>query len=286
MSPSSATRLSAAAISCSSAAKYGWIPGRSSSSPAERLEECLGEGAADPERLADGAHLAAEPVVGSRKLLEVEARRLHGHVVERGLESSRRLLRDVVRQLVERVADREQRGDLRDRKACRLRRERRRARHPRVHLDHAQLAGRRLVGELHVRSARRDAHGACTRKRRLAQSLVLRVGQRLLRRDRPRVARVDAHRIEVLDRTHNDAVARRVRHHLELELLPALERLLDEHLSHGTCCEARRDPLCELLRRPRDPAAAAAERERRADDRRNRHSALVATCHYLGAGHL
>src|SRR4051812_15908910 len=83
----------------------------------ERLQERLREGAADPQGLADGPHLAPEPVVGVRELLEVEARRLDGDVVERRLERGGRLLRDVVRQLVERVADREQRGDLRDREA-------------------------------------------------------------------------------------------------------------------------------------------------------------------------
>ena len=77
-----------------------------------------------------------------------------------------------------------------------------------------------------------------------------------------------AHRVEVLDRADDDAVARGVAHHLELELLPALERLLDEHLPDRARREACGDPLLELLRRPRDPAAAAAERERRADDRR------------------
>ncbi len=216
--------------------------------PVERLQERLRERPPETERLADRAHLAAEPVVRVRELLEVEARRLHRDVVERRLERRRRLLRDVVRQLVERVADREQRGDLRDREARRLRRERRRARHARVHLDHAQLARLRLVRELHVRAARRDADRARARERGLAQALVLGVGQRLLRRHRPRVAGVHAHRIEVLDRADDDAVAGVVAHHLELELLPALERLLDEHLSDRARREARGDPLLELLR--------------------------------------
>ena len=238
--------------------------------PVERLQERLRERAPEPERLADGAHLAAEPVVRVRELLEVEARRLHRDVVERGLERRRRLLRDVVRQLVERVADREQRRDLRDREAGRLRGERRRARHARVHLDHAQLARLGLVGELHVRAAGRDADRARTGEGRLAQALVLGVGQRLLRRDGPRVAGVHAHRVEVLDRADDDAVARVVAHHLELELLPALERLLDEHLPDRARREPGGDALLELLRRPGDAAAAAAERERGADDRRHR----------------
>ena len=76
--------------------------------------------------------------------------------------------------------------------------------------------------ELDVRAAGRDADRARGRERRLAELLVDRVGERLLRRDRPRVAGVDAHRVEVLDRADDDRVAARVAHHLELVLLPAL----------------------------------------------------------------
>ncbi len=238
-SPDAASSCSEAAISRSSSAQYGWTPGssrpcraasssdsqrpatgsprraRSTSSaasrPSQRLEERLGERAADAERLADRAHLAAEHGLRAGELGEVEARRLDRDVVERRLERRRRLAGDVVRKLVERVADREQRRQLRDREAGRLRRERRRARDARVHLDHAQLAVTRLVRELHVRAARRDADGARARERSLAQPLVLAVRQRLLRRDRPRVAGVHAHRVEVLDRADDDAVAARRR---------------------------------------------------------------------------
>ena len=197
----------------------------------ERLQERLGEGAAEPERLADRAHLAAEPRLAARKLGEVEAGRLDGDVVERGLEGGGRLPGDVVRQLVERVADGEQGGELRDREAGRLRGERRGARDARVHLDHEQLAARRLVRELHVRAARRHPDGAGAGERGLAQALELGVGEGLLRRDRPGVARVHAHRVEVLDRADDDAVARGVGHDLELVLLPAREEALHEHLA-------------------------------------------------------
>src|SRR5581483_11717101 len=78
--------------------------------PLERLQERLREGAAETERLAGRAHLGAERARRAGELVEVEAGRLDGDVVERRLEGGRRLPRDVVGQLVERVADREQRG--------------------------------------------------------------------------------------------------------------------------------------------------------------------------------
>jgi hypothetical protein len=75
--------------------------------PFERFQERFGERSAQAERLADRAHLGPEPRVGVRKLLEVEARRLHCDVVERGLEGGGRLAGDVVWKLLERVPDRE-----------------------------------------------------------------------------------------------------------------------------------------------------------------------------------
>ena len=151
-----------------------------------RLQERLGEGPSKPQRLADGAHLRPEPRRRA-EALEVEPRRLDRDVVEGRLEGGRRLLRDVVRQLVQREAHGEQGGELRDREAGRLRGQGRRARDARVHLDHAVLARLGVHGELHVRAACRDSDRARGRERRLAELLVERVGERLLGSDGPRV---------------------------------------------------------------------------------------------------
>jgi hypothetical protein len=45
------------------------------------------------------------------------------------------------------------------------------------------------------------------------------------------VARVDAHRIDVLDRADDHDVVGVIAHHLELELAPAEHRLLQQHLA-------------------------------------------------------
>ena len=102
---------------------------------AQRLLERLGEVAADRHGLADRLHGGGEGGVGGRELLEGEPRRLDDDVVERRLEGGRGLLGDVVGDLVERVADGELGGDLGDREAGGLRRERRGAGDARVHLD-------------------------------------------------------------------------------------------------------------------------------------------------------
>jgi hypothetical protein len=79
---------------------------------------------------------------------------------------------------------------------------------------------------------------------------------------------VYAHRIEVLDRADDDAVAGRVAHHLELVLLPALERAFDEHLPDGTGREAGLDAGAKLFRIAREASTRSAQREGRPHDRR------------------
>ena len=137
----------------------GSKPGVADLQRAHRLLEALLEGAADRHRLAHRLHLGRELVVDARELLEGEARDLGHHVVDRGLEARRRLARDVVADLVERVADGQLGRDLRDREARGLRGERRRARDPRVHLDHDQgavLGVRRRTGCSSRRCRRRS----------------------------------------------------------------------------------------------------------------------------------
>jgi len=79
---------------------------------------------------------------------------------------------------------------------------------------------------------------------------------------------VDAHRVEVLDGTDDDAVALPVAHHLHLVFLPAEERFLDQHLRVERGVETALHNRLELRRVVRDAAARAAEREAGADDER------------------
>ncbi len=79
-------------------------------------------------------------------------------------------------------------------------------------------------------------------------------------------AGMHAHRIDVLDRTDDDAVIVFVAHHFHLELFPAEHRLLDQHFVGGGRVDAALDDLDELGLVVGDAAAGAAEREARADD--------------------
>ncbi len=232
------------------------------------LAERLLEGAADRHHLTDRLHLRAERRDRAGKLLEIPARDLDHDVVERRLERRRRLLRDVVQDLVQPIPDREARRDLRDGEAGRLGGERRGARHARVHLDHDHAACRRMDRELDVRAAGFDPDSADDREGLITKVLVLAIGQRHRGRDRDRIAGVDAHRIEVLDRADDHALVGVVAHHLELVLLPAEHRLLDQKLPHRRELEPALDDRDQLLARARDAAAHPAERERRAHHHR------------------
>ena len=239
---------------------------------AQRLLQALGEGAADRHHLADRFHRGGQRRIGAGKLLEGKARDFGDDIVDRRLERGRRrAARDVVLQLVQRVADRQPGRDLGDRKAGRLGSECRGARHARVHLDDDEASVGGIDGELHVRPAGLDPDLAQHRDRGVAHHLVFLVGERQRRRHRDRVARVHAHRIDVLDRADDDAVVRLVADDLHLELFPAEHAFLDQHLSRRRGVEPALDDLDELLAVVGDAAAGAAERERRTDDGRQPH---------------
>ena len=235
---------------------------------AQRLAERLGEVAAEGHGLTDRLHGRRERVVGRRELLEREARDLDDDVVERRLERRGRRARDVVGDLVERVADRDLRRDLGDRVARRLRRERRGARHARVHLDDDDAARLRVDRELDVAAARVDADLADDRDADVTEVLVLAVRERERGRDRHRVARVDTDRVDVLDRADDDDVVRLVAHELELVLLPAEDRLLEEHLRRRRVVETLARDATQVGLVVRDARAEAAHGERRPHDER------------------
>src|SRR5437762_7194214 len=92
-----------------------------------------------------------------------------------------------------------------------------------------------------------------------AQQLILGVIERLRRRHHDRVAGVDAHGVDVLHVAYRDAVVAGVAHHLVLDLLPALETLLDQYLGDAAG-ESAPQGRFDLRLEPHDAAALPAER--------------------------
>jgi hypothetical protein len=209
---------------------FGPEPGPTGLQRPHHLAECLDEVAAQRHRLAHGFHGRRQGGVGAGKLLESEAWRLHDDIVQSRLEARRRFLGDVVDDLVERVADRQFGGDLRDRETGGLGCQRARPRHPGVHLDDDETAVGRIDGELDVASAGVDTDLAQDVDAEITHCLVFAIGEGHRGRHGDRVAGVHAHRVEVLDRAHDDDVVAAVAHQLELEFLPAVDGFLNEHV--------------------------------------------------------
>src|ERR1051325_9192317 len=111
----------------------------------------------DGHHFADRLHLWTQVLVGAGKLFKLPLRYLDDHVIERRLEAGRGLARDVVGDLVERVADGKLGGNLRYGETGCFAGQRRAARNARVHLDHDHASGGRLDRELDVAAAGLDA---------------------------------------------------------------------------------------------------------------------------------
>jgi hypothetical protein len=195
----------------------------------QRLDERGLEGTLDRHHLARRGHLCAEPAVAGRELVKRPTRNLHDAVIDRRFECGEGAARDLVADLLETPADRHFGRDPRDGIARSLRSQRRRPADAGVDLDHVVLRALRIQRELDVASAL-DAERADDADRRRAEHLMVPVGERLRGRDHDRVARVDAHRIEVLHVADGDARVRGVTHHLVLDLLPSPQRPFDQHL--------------------------------------------------------
>ena len=103
--------------------------------------------------------------------------------------------------------------------------------------------------------------------RHRAEQLVLLVVERLRRGHDDGLARVDAHRVEVLHVADGDAVVAPVAHHLVLDLLPAAQALLDQHLGHAAG-EGAAQRLVEVGLGLHDAAALAAQGEAAAQHHR------------------
>ena len=176
----------------------------------ERIAFCrrLLEGSADRHDFADRFHLRRQLRLSTPgKFLEREARDLRDDVVDRRLEARGRLARDVVANLVERVADRELGRDLGDRETRSPSRPEPRSATRGVHLDDDERAVFGIDGELDVRSARvdpdpDDRHAiAASRITWYSRPSGVCAGATVI--ESPGV---HAHRVEVLDRTDDHDV--------------------------------------------------------------------------------
>ena len=233
---------------------------------ADRLLEGLLVVLAEAHHFADGQHLRAQLVRQPGELLEGPAGELDHHVVARGRVLLQRS-HPPVGDLVHRHAAGQQRRDVGDREAGGLGGQRRRARGARIDLDHHDAAGLRIVGELDVRAADHlDRLDDVVRV--LLQFLLQFLVDGQHRGRAVGVARVDAHRIDVLDEADGDHLVLGVADDFQFQLFPAQDRLLDQDLSDQAGGQPALGDGAELLHVVDQAAAGAAHRVGRPDHRR------------------
>ena len=134
------------------------------------------------------------------------------------------------------------------------------ARDPGVDLDHVVGVGVRVERELDVAAAL-DPQPPDDPQRRRAQPLQLAVGKGLAGRDHDRVPGVDSHGVQVLHVADREAGVLGVPHHLVLDLLPAQQGPLHQHLPDGAGRQPLPDHRPQLQRGGGDPAPGPAQGE-------------------------
>ncbi len=233
---------------------------------AQRLLHGFGKAAAHRHRFAHRLHRGGEVARRGGEFLEREARDFRHHVIDGRLERGGRGFRHVVQHFIERIAHRQLGGDFRNREAGGLRRERRGARHARVHLDDDHAAIFRVHRELHVGAAGLHANLAQHGDAGVAHDLVFLVGQRQRRGHGDGVPRMHTHRVEILDGADDDAVVVLVAHDFHLVLFPPQHGFVDEDFGGWRGIEAGGRDLLKLFHVVGHAAACAAHRETGADD--------------------
>ena len=224
-----------------------------------RFQQAFFERAADAHDLARRFHLRAELVARGGEFVEREPRELGHHIVERRFKGGVGIGNlDILQQHTH--------GDLGrhagDRIAAGLGRERGGTRHAGVDLDQKIFARFRMQRELHVAAAL-DLQGADNLDGAALQHVEVVVVERHDRRHNDGVARMHADRVDVFHTADRDGVVGAVAHDLELDLLIALDALLDQHLMHRRKTECLCTRFAKLFFVVGKTAARAAERKRR-----------------------
>ena len=205
-----------------------------SEADAQSFLEAFFESTANGHHFAHRLHLGGEMAVGGWEFLKGEPGHLGHDIVDGWLEGGRRgPTGDLILEFIEGVAHGQLRRHLRNGKARGLGGQRRRPRHPGVHLNDDHPAVGRIDRELDIRPPGVHTDLSQNRNRGIAHQLVFLVGEGLGRCHGDGVTGVNAHGIEILNGADDDAVVCAVANHLHLELFPANEGFLNEQLARG-----------------------------------------------------
>ena len=227
------------------------------------------ESPADRHGFTNRFHLCCQTVISGWKLFKCETWNLGHHVVDGGFERGRgRAAGNLVAQLIKRVANGQFRSHLGNGKTGGLGGQRRRSRYPGVHFDNDYPAIVGVHSELDIGTACVNTDLSQHSKRRVAQTLVFLVCQCQRRCNGNRVAGMDAHRVEVFNRTDYDAVIVVIPHHFHFVLFPPQHGDFQQYLGGRRCFEAAFDDIDKLFAVVGDTAAGTPHRKRWPDDGR------------------
>ena len=238
---------------------------------AQGLQQRLLEGSADGHDLPDRLHLGPQERLGLWKLLKGPLGDLGDHIVDGGFEACRGLQGDVVGNLVQRESHRQLGGDLGDGESGGLGGQGRAAGDPGIHFDHHQAPIPRIDGELDVGASGLHPHLANDPHGGIPHVLVFLVGEGLHRSHGDGIPRVDSHGIEVLNAADHHHVVLQVAHHLQFELLPTDDRLLDQNLMGRAEIQPPLGQFLELLGIVGNAASRAAQSKGGTDNGRVAH---------------
>ncbi len=221
-------------------------------------------------------HLRRQRPFRLDKFIERKSWDLHDTVIKSRLKTGKCLARHRVRDLIERVAERDLCRHFRDRIPRRLRRKSRRAAHAGIDLNNTVFKRFGVKGKLHVASSG-DVKFRNDTQRRRAEHLIFFIGKRLGRRYDDAVPGVNADWIQVFHIADRDAVSAAVAHDLVFNFFPAGDTPLDQALPNAGQTESVCANFAQFFLIFSDPAAAPPERIRRTDD--DRIPDRICKCH-------
>ncbi len=197
--------------------------------------ECLHKGTlkiiTDAHDLSGGLHLCRQCPLSLDKFVKGQTRYLDDTVIQRRFKAGEGLPSDGIRNLIQRIAQGDLRGHLRDGISRRLRSKGRGAADPGIYLDHTVFKAIGMQGKLYV-AAPRDVQFSYNVQGGGTQHLVFLICQRLGGRHNDTIAGMDPHRIDIFHITYRNAVSTGIPHHLIFNLLPSSDTALDQALTH------------------------------------------------------
>ncbi len=220
--------------------------------------------ASNAHYLSHRLHLQAQETIRPFELVEVPTGNFHNHIVQGRFKIGRGGFGNLIRQLVEIVANGQFGGNFGDGIARGLAGQSRGARHTRIDLDNDDVVVFGIYRKLYVAASGKSPDTVHHLDSQIAHFLIYLVGERHGGRYRDGIASMNAHRVKIFNRANDNHIARTIAQQFQFIFFPTHNTLLHQHLVDGRSLEPTGERLVELFRRMYKAAARAAQSIRRA----------------------